>query len=320
MTDPTPTWLAADLLRVERLITSTAGESAHPLVREPALHLIGAGGKRLRPALTLIASRAGEPGRLGTDLSAAALELVHLASLYHDDVLDDTQVRRGVPTVHEKWGTDIAILVGDFLFACGCGLGADAGGEVPGILARAIADVCQGQIVETATLNDPRRSVADYEDTIRSKTAALFRAAGELAATTSGADANAGRALRSYGENLGLAFQIVDDLLDLVGDPDIIGKDPGTDLKEGVFTLPVLIACEKDPELVELLASGERDLAAVLPYLRKTRALDEALARAREFAEYARKSLTDLPPGEYLETLAIVVDGALAQLPILDPD
>jgi heptaprenyl diphosphate synthase len=314
VSERTPEWLVADLLRVEELITQTAGDRAHPLVRDPALHLIGAGGKRLRPALALIASRAGEPGRRETDLAAAALELVHLASLYHDDVLDDTQVRRGAPTVHEKWGTDIAILVGDYLFACGCGLGADAGGEVPGILARAIADVCQGQIVETSTLNDPRRSVADYEDTIRAKTATLFKAAGELGATTAGASEPHRAALRAYGESLGLAFQIVDDLLDLVGDPDITGKEPGTDLKEGVFTLPVLLACERDPDLVELLSSGERGLDAVLPHLKDSGAIDTALDRAREFAGGAKRCLEELPDGDYRITLATVVDGALAQL------
>ena len=236
-------WLADDVDRVENLLQNTAGASSHPLVSEACLHLIKAGGKRVRPTLVLLSSHAGEVRGHATDLSAAAVELVHLATLYHDDVMDETETRRGVPTAHSKWGTEVAVLAGDYLFACGCGLGADAGGEVPGILARAIAQVCEGQIVETASLNDPRRPVDDYIRTISLKTAALFRASCELGAATSGTSPVERSALVTYGERLGLAFQVVDDVLDLLGDPSVIGKQPGTDLKAGVFTAPVLLAC-----------------------------------------------------------------------------
>ena len=309
-----PSWLIDDVLRVETLIRSVAGGSAHPLVSEPALHLIEAGGKRLRPALVLLSSRAGEPGRHETDLAAAAVEMVHLATLYHDDVIDETETRRGVPTAHARWGVEVAVLAGDYLFACGCSLGADAGGEVPGILARAIATVCEGQIVETASLNDPHREVDDYLRTIGSKTGELFRASCELGAATSGADAKGRAALVEYGAKLGLAFQIVDDLLDLVGDPRVTGKIPGTDLREGVFTAPVLIACEREPGVAEMLAAGERDIARLLPAIRKAGGIEGAFTMAASFVEDARRALGPLPEGEWTQAMHMVLEGVLAQV------
>jgi len=308
-------WLVEDLVRVERILTETAGASDHQLVKGPALHLIEAGGKRLRPALVLISSRAGTPGATATDLSAAAVEMVHLATLYHDDVIDETEMRRGVATVSARWGIEVAVLVGDYLFARACTLGADAGGDVPGILARAIADVCEGQVSETATLGSTERTVAGYLDTVSKKTAALFRAACELGASTSGAGARERNALARYGESLGMMFQVVDDLLDLLGSPEVIGKQPGTDLKEGVFTLPVLIACERDPSLRKRL-SIERDLATILPILQETGAIDEALARANQIAAEARSALDELPESEWRDTLETVLDGVLAQVPV----
>jgi heptaprenyl diphosphate synthase len=309
-----PTWLIDDLVRVEELLASTAGASPHPIVSEPSLHLLKAGGKRVRPALALISSRAGKPGRRATDLAAAAVELVHLATLYHDDVIDQSEVRRGVPTTHSKWGVDVAVLAGDYLFACGCALGAEAGGEVPGILAEAIGQVCEGQIVETATLGDPRRPVDDYVATIRLKTAALFRSSCELGAVTSGTTAPERSALASYGENLGLAFQVVDDLLDLVGDPDVTGKKPGTDLRDGVFTLPVLLACARDGDLAARLSDGQRDLGSALPVIEATGSLADAHAAAASYGETARRSLEGLPDGEWRHTLHTMVDGVLAQV------
>jgi heptaprenyl diphosphate synthase len=310
-----PAWLAVDMARIESLLMSSAKDSLHPLVSDASTHLIKAGGKRVRPALVMLAARAGESGRAATDLSAAAIELVHLATLYHDDVIDETETRRGVPTVHSKWGIEVAVLAGDFLFARGCALGAEAGGEVPGILAHAIAEVCEGQIVETANLGDPSRPVDDYTETIRRKTAALFRAACELGAATSGATAEHRSALKDYGERLGLAFQIVDDVLDLVGDPDVTGKIPGTDLKEGVFTLPVLIASERDPSLAERLRAGDRDIATVLPRLEALGALTASFRMASELAEEAAGILGALPESDWRTTLEETLETVLAQVP-----
>ena len=309
-----PEWLLGDMARIEGILLGRAGASAHPLVAEPATHLIKAGGKRLRPALVLLTSRFGAPTG-STDLAAAAVELVHLATLYHDDVMDETDVRRGVPTAHAKWGTEIAVLAGDYLFACGSSLGAEAGGEVPGILAQAIADVCEGQIVETAALHDPRRAVEDYLETIGLKTGALFRAACELGASTSGLDDAQRAALVAYGEHLGRAFQMVDDLLDLIGDPAVTGKELGTDLKEGVFTMAPLLASQRDDSFAELLLSGEHELDDLLPVLRSSGGLDDAMTAARDAARRAEEALEPFDEGPHREALIGIVQGVLAQVP-----
>ena len=310
-----PSWLRRDMERIEALLLERAGASAHPLVSEASTHLIKAGGKRLRPALVLMTARADDARGAAADLSAAAIELVHLATLYHDDVIDETDTRRGVPTVHAKWGTEVAVLAGDYLFARGCALGAEAGGEVPGILARAIGEVCEGQILETASLGDAQRSIDDYLAIIGRKTAALFRAACELGAATSGVGAGDRAALTSYGEHLGLAFQMVDDLLDLVGDPDVTGKIPGTDLREGVFTLPVLIACERDGSFAERLGAGHLELEPTLDALRATGALDAALDLAAAHARAAHDALETLPRAEWRDALDDLVDAVLQQIP-----
>lgn len=308
-----PSWLVEDMLRVERLLVETAGSSEAPVVGEASTHLIKAGGKRLRPALVMITSRGGEAGRKETDLAAAAIELVHLATLYHDDVIDETETRRGAPTVHSKWGLEVAVLAGDYLFAKGCVLAATAGGDVTGILSSAIAEVCEGQIVETTAAGDPRRDPEEYMRTIELKTAALFGAGCELGAATSGVPQHR-EALRLYGRDLGLAFQIIDDLLDLVGDPELTGKAPGTDLREGVFTLPVLIAAGREPFLVERLAAGERDLDELLPLLRSCGAIDEARERAEKLASDAVESLSGLPDEQWTQALAAIPRGVLAQI------
>ena len=310
-------WLVDDLLRVEQLLLETAGSSLHPLVSESSTHLIRAGGKRLRPSLVLVCSRAGEPGRRETDLAAAAVELIHLATLYHDDVIDETETRRGAPTVHSKWGVEVAVLAGDYLFAHGSALGAEAGHDVPSILARAVADVCEGQIVETAALSEPRRGVDHYMKTIAGKTGALFRASCEMGATTSEAGPEAQAALADYGRNLGLAFQIVDDLLDLIGDPSVTGKIPGTDLKEGVFTLPVLFGVERDEALGSALDRGEVELDSVLPALEATGALRAARDAAADHGRAATEASRRAGAGEWQEGLETIVQGVLAQLPPL---
>jgi heptaprenyl diphosphate synthase len=300
--------------RVESLLMSTAASSVHPLVSESSTHLIKAGGKRLRPALVAICARAGDPGRRGTYQAAAGIELIHLASLYHDDVIDGTETRRGVPTAHSKWGVEVAVLAGDFLFATGCALGAQAGGEVPLLIAGALAEVCEGQIVETEWVDNPRRSVTEYFETIRKKTAALFRASCELGVVTSDADPSVRPHLAKFGEDLGIAFQLVDDLLDLFGDPAVTGKAPGTDLREGVFTMPVLLACEREPELVAMLHNGERSLDAVMPVLHRTGAVDEAFATADRYGAAARTALAEVPQGDWRDTLEGMVEGVLRQV------
>lgn len=309
-------WLVEDMLRVEDLMIRAAGGSRHTLVSEASLYLLKAGGKRLRPALVMISSHAGQAGCRESDLAAAALELVHLATLYHDDVIDGTVTRRGVATTHSRWGTDIAVLAGDYLFACGSSLGATAAGEVPLILAAAISEVCEGQIVETTAVGDPGRTIDEYIGVISMKSAALFRTACELGAATSGASREDRDRLVTYGESLGLAFQIVDDLLDLVGDEALTGKVPGTDLRAGVFTAPVLLACQRDPKLKAKLSEGTGQLEETLPALWSTGAIADGYAMAASYADRGREALNALPAKPYREVLRTILDGVLAQVDI----
>ena len=307
-------WLVQDLLRVEDVMRTAVTSSSHQLVNDAAMHLIDAGGKRLRPALVMITSRSGRIGDRRTDLSAAAVELVHIATLMHDDVIDETRTRRGVPTVHARWGIEVAVLSGDYLFARGCSLGAEAGGDVPRILADAIGRVCEGQIAETAAVGDPSRSVEHYMSTVEMKTAALFRAACELGGSTSGASTEVREALASYGAELGVTFQIVDDLLDLVGDPEVTGKMRGSDLREGVFTLPVLLAAARDDRAAAALRERDRDLDVVLDLVRETGALESAFREAEGRGREAVEALEPLGAGAWVAALRTIVDGVLAQV------
>jgi geranylgeranyl pyrophosphate synthase len=307
-------WLVQDLLRVEEVMRAAVTSSSHQLVNDAAMHLIDAGGKRLRPALVMITSRSGENQGKRSDLSAAALELVHIATLMHDDVIDETQTRRGVMTVHARWGVEVAVLSGDYLFARGCALGAEAGGDVPGILADAIGRVCEGQIAETAAVGDPSRSVDHYFSTVEMKTAALFRAACELGASTSGAGRDVQEMLGTYGTHLGVTFQIVDDLLDLVGDPAITGKMRGSDLREGVFTLPVLVAAERDQRAAEALREQERDLDTVLALVRESGGLETAFHEAESRGRAALGAVEGLGTDRWVAALRTIVEGVLAQV------
>jgi geranylgeranyl pyrophosphate synthase len=219
-----------------------------------------------------------------------------------------------VPTVHSKWGIDVAVLAGDYLFAQGCLLGAAAGGEIPAILSQGLAEVCEGQIAEDQAIGDASRSVAQYLETIKLKTAALFRAACDMGACTAGAGPSQRAALAAYGASLGIVFQVIDDLLDLIGDEEIIGKPPGTDLKEGIFTLPVLIGCERDPEIRALLAGGERALDVVLPRLEAAGAVSEAFRMAEAEGRAARRALASLEAtGDWVDALDTIVSGVMAQ-------
>ncbi|HVF53406.1 MAG TPA: polyprenyl synthetase family protein [Actinomycetota bacterium] len=302
-----PDWLLDDLARIEELLLETASASRHSLVSESSTHLLKAGGKRIRPSIVLIAARAGTP-TASSDLAAAAVELVHLATLYHDDVIDETETRRGAPTAHSKWGTDVAVLAGDYLFARACELGAEAGGEVPKILSRALAGVCEGQIAEMETVGRPRK-LDEYTDTLKLKTASLFNAACELGSATSDVNPATRAALASYGENLGIAFQIVDDLLDLVGDPEVTGKRLGTDLREGIYTLPVILGLERSSDLAPLLETDPA-FEDVLAILQSSGALEDSRQRARGYLDTARGALAGLPDEPWRAALESIADDA----------
>jgi len=247
--------LRAQIVTVDQRLREVLGGVEGALV-DAALHLISAGGRRLRPALVLssaVAAGGWEAISSRVIDAAVVLELLHQASLHHDDVLDAAPVRRGHPSVNASWGNRVAILTGDTLLAHAFSLASMLRPEELRRFSQTVADLCSGQVAETQTLSDHRRPIVDYEAAIRKKTAALFASACWLGASTAGAPPALTRALEHCGAELGVAFQLIDDLLDLYGDPAMTGKPCGSDLACGVFTLPVLLALAEDPSLADLL-------------------------------------------------------------------
>lgn len=306
--------LEDDLGRVETQLRQ-AVTSEDPFLTEVARHLVDAGGKRLRPALTVAAAGLG-PGdgfplggeeAPGTPDGAApfvmggvSVELVHVGSLCHDDVIDEALTRRGVETVNARWGNLIAILAGDFLLARASEIAAGLGTEVAGLLAATIARLCQGQTLEIQAAYDVKRSESSYFAAIAGKTASLMSAACRIGALTSGQDRDRIDALTSFGHAFGMAFQICDDILDLVGTDETLGKPAGLDLVAGVYTLPVIMALadpDTGPALTPLLGGpidpGDRDRARQL--VRDSPALDRAVASARHWADQAGEAIGSLP-------------------------
>src|SRR6202158_483726 len=250
--------LAGDLERVEvRLRDAVSADDR--FLGEAAGHLLQAGGKRLRPTLCLCAAYAIHgAGRSATDeavAGGAAVELVHLGSLYHDDVIDEAETRRGVPSVNARWSNIVAILAGDYLLARASGLAASLGAPVAGLLAATIGELCRGQVLELQHLFDVSRSPADYATAIEGKTASLFATACRIGGMVSEVDEPTLDALTRFGTHLGLCFQIVDDCLDLTATDATLGKPSGQDLVEGIYTLPVIYALADDPGLRDRLGS-----------------------------------------------------------------
>lgn len=246
--------LAGDLGRVEAALKS-AVQTDDPFLTDVATHLIGAGGKRLRPMLALCAGCAGGARPASEDVvsGAVAVELVHLGSLYHDDVIDEAETRRGVESVNARWSNIVAILAGDFLLARASGLAASLGVEVAGILAATIGELCKGQVLELQRLFDVDRDETAYFGSIEGKTAALMASSCRIGALMGGLPRAAVDALTDFGRQVGMIFQIVDDVLDLTASEAELGKPAGLDLAEGIYTLPVIYALRDSAELRHLL-------------------------------------------------------------------
>lgn len=299
--------VAGILERVEERLR-TQVESPHRFVDGAASYLIEAGGKRFRPLLVALAGHLGEPGgaegRARIADAGVVVELVHLATLYHDDVIDEAAVRRGARSANRRWGNTVAILTGDYLFARASELSADLGVEVTRIMARTIATLCEGQIREVrgsrgALPPDVPALVPDrdhYLGVVGDKTASLIATSCRLGALLAGCPPAEVEAAARYGFHLGVAFQLSDDVIDITSEHDESGKLPGTDLREGVRTLPVLYALEADPggELARLLEDGEltdEEVERALALLKE----HAALARTREVAAgYAREAVSHL--------------------------
>ena len=309
--------IVPDLERVEAILleATTAGT---PFLTESASYLTKAGGKRLRPALVALSSRLWAGCGPRADSTGAAIELTHLATLYHDDVIDEADTRRGVPSANGKWGNIVAILVGDFLFARASSIAADVGGEVPRVLADAIARVVQGQVRELEHLYDCRRPVDHYYATVDDKTGALLEASARLGAVLGGCPEGQAERLRLFGAAFGMAFQIADDLLDLSATQEDLGKPPGTDLRDGVYTLPLLYAVETEPSLADQLGTPQPDVDLIRKTVVRTGAFQRALHVAAEHVDEALACLEGAPEGPARDSLLRLTRLIIDRVPILE--
>lgn len=278
---------------------------------EIASHLITAGGKRLRPVMTLAAAQVGNTLPISDEVisGGTACELVHLGSLYHDDVMDEGTTRRGVETVNAKWGNLQAILAGDFLLSRASEIAASLGTEIAGLLARTIGHLCEGQIEELRHTYDSSRTVPSYLLSIEGKTASLYATAARVGAIVAGHNRAEIDALTNYGTSFGMVFQIVDDILDIISTDDELGKPAGHDMEEGVYTLPVLLtlAAGGTPaaELKDLLGKPLDPIARdkALSIVRSNSGVQSAVESARSYVAMAQAECNNLPPGGATEAL-----------------
>ncbi|MDP1794476.1 MAG: polyprenyl synthetase family protein [Acidimicrobiales bacterium] len=313
-------WLPDALSRTEvRLRESVAAED--PYLTEIAGHLIGAGGKRLRPVLTMVAAAAGGCA-VNEDVitGGISVELVHIGSLYHDDVMDEADTRRGVPSVNARWGNLVAILSGDFLLSRASELAASLGTEVAALLASTIGRLCEGQVGELKTAFSVDRSIAAYEASINGKTASLLATAARIGGNVAGLPRNQIDALTTYGDNYGMAFQLIDDVLDLVATDEELGKPAGNDLVEGVYTLPVIRALGDGsigPELAPLLGSGidtpTRDKAREM--VRASDGIQYTIDRARDYLARGADAMGALPSNPARDGMTKLGDVLLDSIP-----
>jgi heptaprenyl diphosphate synthase len=284
--------------KIEQLM-DTELRSADAIMTDSLTHLFKAGGKRFRPLFTVLSAQIGpKPEAAEVTIAGAVIELVHLATLYHDDVMDEAEVRRGAPTANVRWSNNVAILAGDYLFATASRLVSRLGPEAVRLIAETFAQLVTGQMRETRGVAEGADSIEHYLKVVYEKTACLISAAGEFGAMFSGADDDQVARLSRLGGLVGTAFQISDDIIDIDSDSHESGKLPGTDVREGVHTLPMVYAmAEPGPEgarLRELLAGPVEDDHAVTEALTLLRA-SPGMAKAKDFlAQYAAKARHEL--------------------------
>jgi heptaprenyl diphosphate synthase len=315
LADPALAEAVADgLKRVEDLLHREV-QGEYQFVIETALHLIDAGGKRFRPLFTLIAAQVGpHPERDEVITSAAVVELIHLATLYHDDVMDAATMRRGAESANSRWDNSVAILTGDFLFAHASRLVAELGPDAVRIVAETFAELVTGQMRETRGPKPGDDPVDHYLRVIDEKTGCLIATSGRYGGMFSGAAPEHVEALHRFGDIIGSAFQISDDIIDIASASDDSGKTPGTDLREGVHTLPMLYALRDagaDSRLHDLLSRPLDDDAEVdeaLSLLRSGDGLTQARQTVAGYAERARAELDSLPPCPAVDALRTLVD------------
>ena len=293
--------LAIGMQGVEELLREHI-KGDYPLVEETSRHLVAAGGKRLRPLLTLISSHFGDRSRKEIIPAAVVCELTHLATLYHDDVMDEAPLRRGVESANNRWGNTIAILTGDYLFSKASDLLADLGPEAVRLQARTFERLVIGQIMETQGPQNGEDPLAHYLRVVGDKTGSLIATSARFGGMLSGAPREVTETLTKFGEQIGIAFQLADDVIDIASESNQSGKTPGTDLREGVPTLVTLnvMASTKveDAELQRLLSAPIHDedtVAQVLRALRSHDGLNQAREQLGQVAKQARAALGPLP-------------------------
>ncbi len=314
--------LAAEMAQVNDLIRTRMASEHAPRIPEVTAHLVEAGGKRLRPMLTLAAAKlCGYDGPYHIHL-AATVEFIHTATLLHDDVVDESNQRRGRPTANLLWDNQSSVLVGDYLFSRSFQLMVETGSlTVLDILANASATIAEGEVLQLTAAQDLATSEGVYLQVVRGKTAALFSAACEVGGVIAGADEAVTKALYAFGDALGISFQIVDDLLDFAG-TEAIGKNIGDDFRERKLTLPLIKAIAKaDAEerafwarTIEKGKQGEGDLEFALELLHKHGALDDTRDLALEWADKAKAALDALPDDPIRDMLRDIADYVVARV------
>jgi octaprenyl-diphosphate synthase len=308
--------VAADMNATDRMIHARMG-SAVTLIPDLARHLIDSGGKRLRPMLTLAAARMG--GYVGDKHInlAAAVEFIHTATLLHDDVVDASTLRRGKVAANLVWGNKATVLVGDFLFSRAFEMMVDTESlRVLEILAGASAIIAEGEVMQLKSESNLGTTEEHYLKVVGAKTAALFAAAAESGATLCSGGPEFIHALRTYGENLGIAFQLVDDALDYSGRQAMMGKAVGDDFREAKVTLPVILAYARADakaadfwkRVIEGGPQGEADLEKAITFVEETGAIQETMTRARHYADKAVAALEPLERSETREALSDIAD------------
>jgi octaprenyl-diphosphate synthase len=313
---------ASDMARVNELILSKAGSDVR-LIPEIARYLVTAGGKRLRPMLTLAAARMfGYAGDAHIKLSTA-VEFMHTATLLHDDVVDESGMRRGSRTARVIWGNQASVLVGDFLLGQAFRMMVDTGSLAAlDVLSTASCVIAEGEVMQLAAAKNLETTEDEYLAVIKAKTAALFSAAAEMGPIIAGMGAAERAALRSYGINLGYAFQLVDDALDYGGNAKDLGKNVGDDFREGKVTLPVLLAYRRGTDVdrafwrgaIEKGESSDEALGHAIGLMRRHGALTDTIRRAVSYGEVARDALAPLPDTAHKGALLDVIDYCVARV------
>ncbi|MEZ5229654.1 MAG: polyprenyl synthetase family protein [Acidimicrobiales bacterium] len=312
-----------DKERVESTLLDVVHIEGDEYLSEIASHLIKAGGKRLRPLFTIAAAAAslpdGESVHHDVVRGGVAVELVHIGSLYHDDVMDEAEMRRQVISVNARWGNLKAILAGDYLLAKASEIAADLGTEVAGLLAATIAELCRGQVGELQTMYDITRTEAQYFPSIEGKTASLYSAACRIGGIVSGQPRDDIDRLTEFGRLYGMAFQVIDDILDVIATDEQLGKPAGNDMIEGVYSLPVIhtLAWPEGSLLREMLADGldPEQRHAAIDIVRQCPGIDSAFAVAEDFVAQAKAVLAEVSTNAAATALAGAADHLLQSVP-----